>query len=51
MLATGQLIERLEQRRIASRNEFAERFAAFDSSETVDALDELLASTSDGGSS
>ena len=33
MLATGQLIERLEQRRLACRSEFAERFAAFDDPE------------------
>ena len=51
MLAAGQLIERLERRRIACRKEFADRFAAFDSAETVDALDALLASTSNGGSS
>lgn len=49
MVATGQLIERMDQRRIASRNEFAERFAAFDSAKTDDALAVLLASTSDGG--
>lgn len=44
VLATGQLIERMEQRRITCRNEFAERFAAFDSSKTRDALDAVLAS-------
>ena len=47
VLATGQLIERMEQRRLASRNEFAERFSAFDSAKTDDALNSLLASTSD----
>ena len=50
VLATGQLIERMEQRRIASRDEFAERFAAFDSSKTADALAALLASVSDAAS-
>jgi CHAD domain-containing protein len=48
VLATGQLIERMEQRRIACRHEFAERFAAFDCTKTTDALAALLASTSDG---
>ncbi len=51
VLATGQLIERMEQRRVACRNEFAERFAKFDSAKTDDALHVLLASatrTSDG---
>jgi CHAD domain-containing protein len=54
MLATGQLIERLEQRRLACRHEFAERFAAFDDARTIDALDALLASSglaSNGGDS
>lgn len=50
VLAMGQLIERIEQRRIASRDEFAERFAAFDSSKTADALAALLASASDAAS-
>jgi hypothetical protein len=45
MLATGQLIERLEQRRLACRHEFAERFAVFDAPKTVDALSALLASS------
>jgi hypothetical protein len=45
MLATGQLIERLEQRRLASRHEFAERFDRFDDPKTVDALAALLASS------
>lgn len=44
MLATGQLIERLEQRRLSCRHDFAERFAAFDDAKTVAALDGLLAS-------
>ena len=50
MLATGQLIERMEQRRIACRDEFAERFDAFDSARTADALTALLASAHDGSS-
>ena len=45
MLATGQLIERLEQRRLACRHEFAERFDAFDDAKTRDALNALLASS------
>jgi CHAD domain-containing protein len=44
LLAIGQLIERLEQRRVASRNDLAERFAEFDSKKTTVALKELLAS-------
>jgi CHAD domain-containing protein len=44
LLAIGQLIERLEQRRVASRNDLAERFAEFDRKETAKALKELLAS-------
>jgi CHAD domain-containing protein len=44
LLAIGQLIERLEQRRVASRDELADRFAAFDSKDTVKALKALLAS-------
>lgn len=44
VLATGQLIERMEQRRIGCRNEFAERFAVFDSAKTHDALHAVLAS-------
>lgn len=45
MLATGRLIERLEQRRLACRTEFADRFATFDSAKTAAALDAVLAST------
>jgi CHAD domain-containing protein len=44
LLAIGQLIERLEQRRTASRGELAERFAEFDRKQTRAALKELLAS-------
>jgi CHAD domain-containing protein len=44
LLAFGQLIERLEQRRTASRGELAERFAEFDRKQTRAALKELLAS-------
>jgi CHAD domain-containing protein len=44
LLAIGQLIERLEQRRLASRNALAERFAEFDRNQTTSALKELLAS-------
>ena len=38
LLAIGQLIERLEQRRLATRKDLAERFAAFDDKETAQAL-------------
>ena len=48
MLASGQLIERLEQRRISCRHEFAERFAAYDDPATVAALDALLTSAGAG---
>jgi CHAD domain-containing protein len=44
LLAIGQLIERLEQRRVARREELAERFGAFDSKDTDKALKTLLAS-------
>lgn len=44
VLATGQLVERMEQRRLASRAEFAERFAAFDTPATRRALAALLES-------
>jgi CHAD domain-containing protein len=44
LLAIGQLVERLEQRRTASRGEVAERFSEFDRKETAKALKELLAS-------
>jgi len=40
----------MEQRRIACRDEFAERFDAFDSARTADALTALLASAHDGSS-
>ncbi len=43
MLAIGQLTERLDQRRIATRVEFAERFAAYDTKATQRALDAALA--------
>jgi CHAD domain-containing protein len=45
LLAAGQLVEQLEQRRAAMRAEFAGRFAEFDSRPTADALRALL----DGG--
>jgi CHAD domain-containing protein len=45
LLAIGQLVERLEHVRVASRSELADRFAAFDRSETVDDLKALLASS------
>lgn len=48
VLATGQLVERMEQRRLASRAEFAERFAAFDTPATQKALEALLASERGG---
>ena len=38
-LAIGQLIERLEQRRVATRDELAERFGEFDTKKTVKALE------------
>jgi CHAD domain-containing protein len=44
LLAIGQLIERLEQRRLARRAELADRFGAFDSKDTAKALEALLAS-------
>ena len=44
LLAIGQLVERLEQRRVASRGDVAERFADFDRKPTARALKELLAS-------
>ena len=47
-LAIGQLIERLEQRRLASRGELAERFDDFDQKGTRKALKELLASEGKG---
>jgi CHAD domain-containing protein len=42
LLAMGQLTEVLEQRRIAERADFAERFAAYDTDRTERALEELL---------
>ncbi|MDP9464906.1 MAG: CHAD domain-containing protein, partial [Actinomycetota bacterium] len=42
MLAIGQLIERLEQRRIAARAEFAGRFAEYDTTSPQRALDAAL---------
>ena len=48
MLAIGQLIERLEQRRVASRDELADRFDAFDTKATKKALKDLLASARQG---
>lgn len=44
LLAIGRLVERTEQRRIASRYEFAERFAGFDSDSTATALERMLES-------
>ncbi len=43
LLAMGQLIEHLEQRRLAARDEFARRFAAYDTKRTYRALDDVLA--------
>ena len=43
MLAIGQLIAQLDQHRIATRVEFAERFAAYDTKATQRALDAALA--------
>lgn len=43
VLAAGQLIEQLDQRRTATRADFAERFAEFDSAATEAALRKLLA--------
>jgi CHAD domain-containing protein len=45
ILAMGQLTEHLDQRRRAAREEFAQRFAAYDTRPTRDALSTLLAST------
>jgi CHAD domain-containing protein len=42
VLAAGQLVERMEQRRRTTRDEFAERFEAFDSKPTRKALSALL---------
>jgi CHAD domain-containing protein len=43
MLAIGQLIAQLDRRRIATRFEFAEHFAAYDTKATQRALDAALA--------
>jgi CHAD domain-containing protein len=42
LLAMGQLMEVLDQRRQAERDDFAERFAAYDGRSTAHALDALL---------
>lgn len=42
MVAIGQLPERLDQRRLAARAEFAERFAAYDTPATQRALDAVI---------
>jgi CHAD domain-containing protein len=42
VLAAGQLVERMEQRRRTTRDEFAERFESFDSKPTRQALSALL---------
>jgi CHAD domain-containing protein len=44
LLALGQLMERLEQIRVAARREFAERFAAYDTPATERALADALES-------
>ena len=44
LVAMGQLAERFELRRQAARDEFARRFASYDSEETERTLDALLAS-------
>jgi CHAD domain-containing protein len=43
MLAIGQLIAQLDQRRIATRDEFADHFVAYDTKATQRALDAALA--------
>ncbi len=48
LLAIGQLVERLEQRRLASRDELADRFDAFDKKATAKALKDLLSSAGHG---
>lgn len=45
VLAAGQLVERLDQRRVATRADFSARFAEFDDASTAQALREVL----DGG--
>ena len=42
LVAMGQLIEVLEQRRLAERDALAKRFKAYDSKSTAKALDKLL---------
>lgn len=42
LLAMGRLVEVFEQRRQAARDEFAERFAAYDSKPTTEAFGELI---------
>lgn len=42
MVAIGQLTERLDQQRLAARDEFATRFAGFDTTATRRALDAVL---------
>ena len=42
LLATGQLTEHLEARRRAAREEFEERFTAYDTKATQGALDDLV---------
>ena len=44
LLAMGQLTEHFEQRRQAARDEFADRFTAYDTKRTRRSLDDLLAS-------
>lgn len=46
MVAMGRLTEHLERRRAAAREEFAERFAAYDTKQTRRTFEELLASAS-----
>ena len=43
MLAIGQLIAQLDQRRVTTRNEFAEHFKAYDTKPTQHDLDAALA--------
>ena len=48
LVAMGQLTEHLETRRRAARAEFAQRFAAYDTTKTAAALDALLRSEGGG---
>lgn len=50
VVAAGQLIERLEQRRLTSRAQFAEHFAAFDTGATRRALAAMLGAAEEGDS-